>query len=1063
MNDKISVVICNHYKLELKSVLSQKGFEDFLVIHAPTGHVDPTRCSHTKKFVDNLLYKNQTTNLIGGSCMSISNKTFRESGGVNLQKVNQCHYFLASEAIVDGLQNQGAYLVSPGWLISWKKKIDFWGFDQKTAQEFFHEATSKIVLLDTGVYEKSREDLKDFAQYLDLPYETLYVGLDHFKMYLKIVMNEFKSADNEKERIQQDNNDANYAMALELVHQLSESKSAGETVQQTINIFNMLFSPERIIFHSKTEGTPSSPEPFQFEGATCLSNNGRGFFVKISFEGEIYGVIEIVDVALPQYLNEYINLTLNLIGVVSLALKEAAYKEKLLTTTEQLEWELAVNAALSEISNCLINQENDMEYLTHRILGQALKLTGSEHGFVSVVDEKTGDNIGYTLTQMMGSACRIEGEDRKIAFSIDDNGTYNGLWGHSLKIRGFFTNDPAHHQEAKGIPPGHVKIEKFLTVPAIAGEKLVGQIALANPGGDYSDRDLQAITRLSNLYALAIEQKKVEDINARMAAIVESTDDAILGKTLEGIITNWNPGAEKLYGYIEEEAIGQSISILVPGDRPDEVEGIIKQIKRGELVERFETVRVKKDGEKIEVSLNISPIKNKIGEISGASSIAMNISDRKKAERALREAEFTKELALDAGRVGVFDWDLKNNILIWDDILYNLYGVSKEDFSGAYEAWSSGLHPDDKEKAEEDVQLALQGEKDFNTEFRVVRKDGSVHYINARATVFRDESGDPVRMLGVNWDITAQKRAEEELILHSEIMKNMAEGVYLIGADDGLIKYANPKFEEMFGYTPGEMVGQHASIVNAPTKDPLETANKIMGILNETGVWHGEIENNKKDGTHFWCDANVSVFNHQQYGRVLIAVHSDITQRKEDEEKLKALTAGLVRQKKQLELLATTDSLTGLLNRRSFIERVENEIIRQQRNGKTFSIVMSDIDNFKNINDSYGHPFGDSVLIKVADTFRAKIRSQDFVSRWGGEEFILLLPETDLKGALVLSEKIRKNLESSGNWFEDRKVTVTATFGISECRPQDNYLESIKKADQALYEGKKAGRNCIIS
>jgi diguanylate cyclase (GGDEF)-like protein len=194
----------------------------------------------------------------------------------------------------------------------------------------------------------------------------------------------------------------------------------------------------------------------------------------------------------------------------------------------------------------------------------------------------------------------------------------------------------------------------------------------------------------------------------------------------------------------------------------------------------------------------------------------------------------------------------------------------------------------------------------------------------------------------------------------------------------------------------------------------------------------------------------------------LVAVHSDITQRKENEEKLKALTEDLISQKEQLELLATTDSLTGLLNRRSFIDQIENEITRQQRSGKTFTIVMSDIDNFKNLNDSYGHPFGDSVLIKVADTFRADIRDQDFVSRWGGEEFILLLPETNLEGAFVLSEKIRKNLENSEHLFEGKQVTVTATFGISECRAQDNYLESIKKADQALYEGKKAGRNCVM-
>lgn len=1189
MSDKILVVFCNHYRLELKSVLSEKGFEGYLAIHAPPDRRDPARCHQAKDFITNLLHKYQTTHLIGGSCLSIPPKVLREHGGVNLQKASQCHYLLASEAIVDSLQSQGAYLVSPGWLISWQKIIENWGFDRKTAQEFFSETTSKIVLLDTGIYENSGENLKDFAEFLDLPYETLYVGLDHLKMYLKIVLHDLKSrsALNEKDIIQKGSDAASYAMALEMVGQLSKSKSASETVQQTIDIFNMLFSPERTIFHSQDESIPSPLKQFQFEGLTCLTNNEQGFLVKISLEGKIYGVFEIVNVALPQHLKEYINLTLNLIGVVSLALKEATYKEKLLATTEQLEWELAVNAALSKISSDLINHENDLEYLTHLILEQAQKLTGSDHGFVSVIDEKTGDNIGYTLTEMMGSSCRIEGENKKIAFPIGDDGTYKSLWGHTLNIRtGFFTNDPNRHQDTTGIPEGHVEIEKFLSIPAVAGEKLVGQIALANPGRDYSERDLLAITRLANLYSLALEQKRVEDINARMAAIVESSDDAILGKTLDGIIISWNPAAEKLYGYSEEEAVGQSISILVPDDRAVEVEKFINQIRKGELVERFETIRIRRDGEKIDVSLNISPIKDKKGAISGASSIAMDISERKKAETALREAELTRDLALDAAGVGVFDWDVRNDALIWDETLYHLFGVSKQDFSCAHDVWINGLHPDDKERVEEDVQLALQSEKDYNSEFRIIWQDGSVHYLNGRAIVQRDTSGDPVRLLGVNsditeikkleeelrqhslmvtsiqdsiivtdlerrithwnkgseimfgfteneaigktpsiiykpeenekfrteiynalqsegvWtgevnfvrkdsktgycsstivpmqndkgnrigalginrDITAQKIAEEEITLHSEIMKNMAEGVYLIGADDGLIKYANPKFEKMFGYGPGEMIGQHASIVNAPIKkDPLETAQEIMEILNETGAWYGEIENKKKDGTHFWCDANVSVFNHQLYGRVLVAVHSDITERKENEEKVNALTADLERQKKQLELLASTDSLTGLLNRRSFTELLESEVIRQQRSNKTFSIVMSDIDNFKNLNDSYGHPFGDAVLINVADTLKAHIREQDSVSRWGGEEFILLLPETDLKGALILSDKIREILEKSDNRFEGTQVTVTATFGISECRPKDNYLESIKRADQALYEGKKAGRNCVMS
>ena len=136
--------------------------------------------------------------------------------------------------------------------------------------------------------------------------------------------------------------------------------------------------------------------------------------------------------------------------------------------------------------------------------------------------------------------------------------------------------------------------------------------------------------------------------------------------------------------------------------------------------------------------------------------------------------------------------------------------------------------------------------------------------------------------------------AEAESRLHSEVMKNMAEGVFLVGAEDGMIIYANPKFEKMFGYDAGEMNGQHVSIVNAPTeKDPKETAREITEVLSKTGQWHGEVNNIKKDGTSFWCYANCSIFNHPEYGRVTVAVHTDITDRKRAEEEVRLLTTAV--------------------------------------------------------------------------------------------------------------------------------------------------------------------------
>ena len=137
------------------------------------------------------------------------------------------------------------------------------------------------------------------------------------------------------------------------------------------------------------------------------------------------------------------------------------------------------------------------------------------------------------------------------------------------------------------------------------------------------------------------------------------------------------------------------------------------------------------------------------------------------------------------------------------------------------------------------------------------------------------------------FDITERKKAEEELRFKSEIITNMAEAVYLVRMEDGIIVYSNSILEKMFGYGQGEMIGKHVSIVNAPTeKKPKNTAKEIMDSLTVNGIWNGEVKNIRKDGEVFWSYASVTVFNHSKYGRVLVAIHTDISERKRAEKVL---------------------------------------------------------------------------------------------------------------------------------------------------------------------------------
>lgn len=170
----------------------------------------------------------------------------------------------------------------------------------------------------------------------------------------------------------------------------------------------------------------------------------------------------------------------------------------------------------------------------------------------------------------------------------------------------------------------------------------------------------------------------------------------------------------------------------------------------------------------------------------------------------------------------------------------------------------------------------------------------------------------------------------------------------------------------------------------------------------------------------------------------------------------------LMQAQKKLERLARTDPLTQLSNRRDILEKIKYEKDRFERSKKPFTIVLGDIDKFKSVNDTYGHDAGDLVLMKISKLMISSLRKQDFVSRWGGEEFLLLLPETDIKGGKITSEKIRQKIAETKIHFKGKNIPVSMTFGVSTYSKTSNIDDCIAKADKALYQGKKSGRNKTV-
>jgi PAS domain S-box-containing protein len=198
-------------------------------------------------------------------------------------------------------------------------------------------------------------------------------------------------------------------------------------------------------------------------------------------------------------------------------------------------------------------------------------------------------------------------------------------------------------------------------------------------------------------------------------------------------------------------------------------------------------------------------------------SIIQDITDRKRAEEELARTADRLSLAARAGGVGIWEYDIGESRLVWDDEMYRLYGITAGQFMGTYAVWQNGVHPDDRERGEAEIRMAIRGEKEFDTEFRVVRPDGTIRDIRALAVVQNDAEGRPRRMIGTNWDITDQKRTEEALRESEANFRAFFESMtdmIIVGRPDGTIQHTNEAVTRTLGYRRDELAAMHVLDLN---------------------------------------------------------------------------------------------------------------------------------------------------------------------------------------------------------------------------------------------------------
>ncbi|WP_414469965.1 PAS domain S-box protein [Methanobacterium sp. ACI-7] len=257
------------------------------------------------------------------------------------------------------------------------------------------------------------------------------------------------------------------------------------------------------------------------------------------------------------------------------------------------------------------------------------------------------------------------------------------------------------------------------------------------------------------------EQVLAEQQTRKLASIVESSDDAIISKDLEGNITSWNKGAEKIYGYNSSEVIGKHISILMSPDEWKNVYILMEKVQRGITVSHYEGKRIRKDGSEFSASVTLSPIRDSNGKITGISVIARDISERKQAEEDLKRSETILEEATKLSKVGAYEWNIKKDEFIFSREWQRIHGIKENNLP------SSKLleiaYPEDVEKVNNALNTALEGKIPYNIEHRIINQlNGEIRYIHAIGTVLKDEEDNPVKMYGVADDITETKLAEIE-------------------------------------------------------------------------------------------------------------------------------------------------------------------------------------------------------------------------------------------------------------------------------------------------------------
>ncbi len=433
-----------------------------------------------------------------------------------------------------------------------------------------------------------------------------------------------------------------------------------------------------------------------------------------------------------------------------------------------------------------------------------------------------------------------------------------------------------------------------------------------------------------------------------------------------------------------------------------------------------------------------------------------DITLRVQQRRALEAAHERLALATDSGGIGVWDFDVQSGQLSWDPLMARLHGRPAHAMVGGYALWADHLHPEDRAATELAVQAALAGDAVFDGEFRIIWADGSVRHLRSAARVTRDAQGQALRMVGVNWDVTALRELAADLAGQHELLhvtlQSIGDAVITTDAK-GCVSWLNPAAERMTGWLSSEASGrplpQVFQIVNQETRQPAENPvtaclqqERKVGLASQTVLI-------SRDGAEFGIEDSAAPIRSAR-GEVLgaVLVFHDVTEQR--------------RLSGEMSYCATHDALTGLVNRAEFETRLRRVLAKAHEDRSHHALMYIDLDQFKLVNDACGHSVGDQLLQQVAKLLGDTVRARDTLARLGGDEFAVILEHCTTEQAQRVAQQICDRMDDFRFVHDERRFRIGTSIGLV---PVDarwaNTAAVLQAADTSCYAAKEAGRNRV--